>query len=258
MIRREEPGEVWLIHQAAHAYIAGQIADHWTDAQQLPLREELLLAAYGHDAGWAAAEQQPRINIQGKPRTFTEMDLDEHFTIWENSIQAMYAQNRYAGLLTSLHCTALYDQRFRFLGDPPGARRRIQTFIAERRAWEKALIAALTDHPRYNVAVQNGSLADNLRLLQVWDYLSLLLCMSHVHEQVVDDVPTPNVARGAINVAANGPRSMTLTPYPLDQPLTCWIDARQVLGSPFETDTKLRQALDGVPYKPLVFEIGPL
>jgi len=29
MIRREEPETTWVIHQAAHAAIAGQIAGHW-------------------------------------------------------------------------------------------------------------------------------------------------------------------------------------------------------------------------------------
>lgn len=258
MIRREESETTWLIHQAAHAFIAGQIAEHWVGALSYTPREELLIAAYNHDAGWAAFEQQPRVNAQGWPRTFTEMDLDDHFTIWEHSIRAVFAQNRYAGLLTSLHCTALYDQRLRFLADPPDARKRIQHFLDTWRDWQKTLTAALAPHPRYGLAVEEARRTENLRLLQVWDYLSLLLCMSPVHEQALEDVPMANGERHVLTIAANGPRGIAIDPYPLDQPLTLWIDARQVIGGPFASDPALQQALESLPYKPLVFEITPL
>ena len=47
MIRREETGTVWVIHQMAHAYIAGLIAKHWvgSGAMTPEPREELLVAA---------------------------------------------------------------------------------------------------------------------------------------------------------------------------------------------------------------------
>jgi hypothetical protein len=260
MIRREESGTVWLIHQAAHAFVAGQIAEHWIGGGQMTVqpREELLIAAYCHDAGWLGYEQQPRINAQGQPCTFTEMDLEEHFGIWESSIRSVFAQNRYAGLLTALHCKDLYEQRLRYLGDPPEARAHIQTFLDTWRAWIEDLIATLGSHPRYSLAVQPDPLAENLRLLQVWDYLSLALCMSHVYEQTVEDIPYAPGERDVLYLAAGGERSMVLNPFPLDHPLTLWIDARQVIGGPFDSDDALRAALDGVPYKPLVFEIGPL
>ena len=111
MIRREEADSTWVIHQAAHAYLAGQLAEHWVGdgSAAFQPREELLLAATYHDAGWVHAERMPRINPQGQPRTFTEMQLDEHFSIWQSSIEATFNLNRYVGLLTSLHCAALFQ-----------------------------------------------------------------------------------------------------------------------------------------------------
>jgi hypothetical protein len=258
MIRREESDSTWFIHQAAHTYISGQIAEHWVGDGSLTFnpREELLLAATYHDAGWVSAERQPCINRQGKLRTFTEMDLDEHFMIWRGSIEAMFSLNRYTGLLTSLHCAALYEQRLRHLDDPPGDRARIQAFLDERHTWQDNLIAALKDHPRYGLAVEPERLAHNLRLLQVWDYLSLLLCMTPVHEQTIDDVPLCDGQRSRLRIAASGTRGMVIDPFPLDAPLTLWIDARQVVGGPFENNAALQRALDDAPYKPLVFEVG--
>lgn len=260
MIRREEGEMTWVIHQAAHAFIAGQIAQHWTgtDGMTISPREALEIAAFNHDAGWIAAEQHPHINADGQPSTFTEMPLGEHFSIWESSIESNFAQHRYAGLLTSLHCTALYEQRLRFVADPPDDRARIEAFMIKRRVWQDALIASLKSHPVYAVAVEPQALADNLRLLQVWDYLSLLLCMSPVHEQSLDDVPLANATRGDLDIAASGQRGMTLDPFPLDEPLTLWIDARQVIGGPFADEAQLGAALADVPYKPLAFEINPL
>jgi len=259
MIRREESDSIWIIHQMAHTYISGRIAEHWIGdgAMVCTPREEMLLAAYTHDAGWAASEQAPRINAQGFPRTFTEMDLDEHFVIWQDSIDSVYMQNRYAGLITSMHCTALYEQRLRYLSDAPSDRERVQDFLDSQRAWEQALITSLREHPRYALAVESACLNNNLRLLQVWDYLSLLLCMSTVHEQVLEDVPLSEHRRDVLYVSAGGPRSMVLDPFPLSQPLTIWIDARQVIGGPFESDEEFQKALVDVPYKPLVFEVGP-
>jgi hypothetical protein len=258
MIRREESDSTWCIHQAAHAYIAGQLAEHWVGDGRLALhpRAELLLAATYHDAGWASAERKLRINAQGQPRTFMEMQLDEHFTIWRDGIESVFNLNRYAGLLTSLHCAALYEYRLRALDDPPADRTRIRAFLDGRSAWQDNLIADLKDHPRYGRAVEPERLADNLRLLQVWDYLSLMLCMSPVHEQILDDVPFGGGQRVTLRMAANGSRGMVLDPFPLDAALTLWIDARQVIGGPFEDDAALQHALDDVPYRPLVFEVG--
>jgi hypothetical protein len=257
MIRRDEADASWLIHQAAHAYIAGQIACHWigSGAMVPAPRAELLVAAACHDAGWAAAEQQPRINGDGLPRTFTEMDLLDHFSIWRHSIEAVFAQNRYAGLLTSLHCTALYEQRLTLVDDPPDDRARIRVFLEKWHAWQRLLIAALTDHPRYGPVVNAPRLGENLRLLQVWDYLSLLLCMSTVREQTLEDVPLAGGQRGTLRVAASGEHGMALDPFPLDQPLALWIDARSLSGGPFASDAALRAVLVDVPYRPLVFEI---
>lgn len=260
MIRREETGTIWVIHQMAHATIAGLIAQHWVGSGSMTLepREELLIAALNHDAGWATTEDQPTINADGEPRTFTEMPLDVHFTIWERSITAVHKQNRYAGLLTVQHCLALYEMRLKFLADPPEDRARIDVFMTRWRIWQEQLVAALTDHPYYGLLVQPDALARNLRLVQVWDYLSLVLCMSPVFEQTLEDVPLSNEDRVTLRIAGSGQRGMALDPYPLDAPLTLWIDARQVLGGPFEDDAGLQAALVDVPYKPLVFEIGPL
>jgi len=259
MIRREEAGATWLIHQAAHAYIAGQIAQHWIGGGSLQLfpREELLIAAFAHDNGWVKAEASPSINRYGQPATFTEMPLEEHLAIWRDSIHLIFAQSRYAALLASLHCSALYDQRLRYVDDPPDHKARIHAFVDERRAWEAQLTQALKTHARYGPAVEPERLAHNLRLIQVWDYLSVLVCMGPVFEQTLEDVPLAEHDHAVIRLAPTGPRGLALDPYPLDGPLAVWIDARRIDGGPFESSAAYRSRLADAPYKPLMFEFEP-
>lgn len=221
-------------------------------------RADLVLVATTHDAGWVDAERQLGLNEQGIPRTFTEMPLDDHFVIWTNSIESVAYQNRYAGLLTSRHCTALYEQRLRFVADSPEEKVRVRAFLAHWQNWQAGMIAALADHPYYASAVQPDRLAENLRLLQVWDYLSLLLTMSVVHEMVLDDIPLNFGVRGTMQVASQGQRGMMLDPYPLDESLAFWVDARQVIGGPFDSESDFQAALADMPYQPLHFEISPL
>ncbi len=256
MIRREEPDAVWLIHQTAHTRLAGEIAAHW-QADFAP-REALILAALNHDAGWPEFEQHLRVNAEGWPRSFLEMGAEEHFTIWERSIWAMFVQDRYAGLLTSLHSAALYERRLHVPPADPAARQtEIEAFLGKWRAWQDEVIAALRDHPYYGPAVQPETLKRNLRLLQVWDYLSLMLCWGPVKEDTLAEVPLDDTAC-TLRLAGEGRRTMLLDPYPLDAPLTLWVDARQVVGGPFADDDALQRALAEVPYRPLMFEIKPL
>lgn len=259
MIRREESGSIWLIHQAAHAYISGAIAAHWVGdgAMLLEPRGDLVLAATYHDAGWVDVERNPGLNDQGLPRTFTEMPMDDHFTIWTDSIEGVAFQNRYAGLLTSLHCTALYEQRLKYVADTPEDKVRIQAFYDQWQGWQAGMIAALQDHPIYAPFVQPDRLAENVRLLQVWDYISLLLTMSVVHDQALDDIPLNCGVRGSLQVGQLGERSLTLDPFPLDTPLRFWIDARPVCGGPFSTTADLQGALADVSYHVLAFDIAP-
>ena len=259
MIRREENGQIWAIRQTVHAFVSGEIAAHWigTDACAVAPRAELMLAAATHDAGWLAADQQPHINAAGQPRDFMAMDLDQHFAIWRESIAAVFAQNRYAGLLTSLHACALYQMRLDAAGDPPEIREQIAAFLENQRAWEHALIVELSNHPHLSSHVAPDQLARNLRLLQVWDYLSLLLCMGPVREQTIKAVPLAENKNSAIHVAPHGHRGLALTPFPLDQPLTIWVDAQVLAGEPFSSDEALQQSLARAPYAPLALEVCP-
>lgn len=251
MIRRHEPGAIWLIHQGAHAFLAAQIAAHWTGLGADALREELILTAAVHDAGWTSAEQPPTLNPDGLPRSFMEMPMRQHMQIWRSSIESAFAQNPYAGLLTSLHCTALYAARQANETDAPEDAAAIAEFVAERRGWEEALAIDLRDHPRYSAGAAEGMLAESLRRLQVWDYLSLLACLGPEQDTHLDDVPLADGCRRPLHVTPGEGRQVVVDPFPLDMPLEVWIAARRLPDATFAADDALAEALVEVPYEAL-------
>ncbi len=139
--------------------------------------------------------------------------------------------------------------------DPPDAREDITAFLESQRRWERGLIAELHDHLRYGAAVTNERLSENLRLLQVWDYLSLLACMGPRQVEMVPNVPFEPGKRVPIQVEPSGMRTIRLEPFPLDGPLTVWLDARRLRGAPFDSEDALQNALDGAAYEPLALAI---
>jgi hypothetical protein len=50
---------------------------------------------------------------------------------------------------------------------------------------------------------------------------------------------------------------MMLEPFPLDEAITVWIDARQVAG-PFQNQADFQRTLAETPYVPLAFELKKL
>jgi hypothetical protein len=89
----------------------------------------------------------------------------------------------------------------------------------------------------------------------VWDYLSLVLCMTPVSQSALDDVPLGGGARGTLRISGDGARGMRLDPFPLDGPVTLRLDARPVIGAPFDSDSDLQHALAAAPYHSLAFTI---
>ncbi|MBI3762715.1 MAG: DUF3891 family protein [Chloroflexi bacterium] len=133
MIRRiESDGTILIITQPAHAWLSGQIAERWGNAN-FPTpepREALLLAAYCHDVGWAEWEAMPRVRSDGRPPNFTEMEVDDQLANWRRGIRIANSFNSYAAMLVALHATALLRGRLAAASDPAETRNHIEMFLA--------------------------------------------------------------------------------------------------------------------------------
>ena len=166
MLLREDGDAVVCIGQPAHAWLSGQLARVWA-LEPVEPREDVCLAATQHDLGMAAWDAAPELNPKtGLPYSFVEMPLATHLRLWTRAPSLALPQSRYAALLVSMHGTALYEARDleRMSSEQADA---VRSFIAGQRALQDRLMEGL-DADRVH---------RNQRLVWIWDFLSLGLCL---------------------------------------------------------------------------------
>jgi Protein of unknown function (DUF3891) len=157
-------GDAWqIVLQTDHADLSAAFARAW----KTPLPPSLVLATERHDDGWAVWEQSPRVDDDGKPVNFLEVDIRSHLAFYRAGIAAITAEDPDAGLLVSMHGAGIYRQRY---GLDPGlglsraaeAEDEVEAFVAEQEA-------KFGGSP-------SGRQAD-YELLQLFDRLSLYFCL---------------------------------------------------------------------------------
>ena len=211
-----------VIGQPAHAWLSGQLARAWHPRPE-PW-EEVCLAAEQHDAGMAEWDRAPKLNPEtGLPRSFMELELDDHLEIWWRAAPLVLQQSRYAALLVSMHGTALYE-RFRSAEDA-----RVRAFLDGQRELRARLLEGFDEE----------EVRRNQRLVWIWDSLSLGLLL----DWSPFDVDGIHFEDG------------TLDPWPFAQPrLTVKSEGRRLTGT-FDDEAEMRAALDAAPWVTLEFEL---
>ena len=219
MIRRDLPADGrsparWvLIPQMEHAHLAGRLAEHWGADGFVPLRprDELLWAVDHHDDGWREWDRSPGVDLaRGEPRAFTEMEIDDSLTIWSGSIDGAARAGTLEGYLVAGHFCALARRAAAWKNaDPawPRAQEFIDHYTSQMHRW---LEAWQDDDPRANTAAIAGAA---LAQLQFFDSLSLWFCCFEATEP--DLVPTPGGPELSLAPAAENPRHLRLSPWPL-------------------------------------------
>jgi hypothetical protein len=160
-------GDAWqVVMQTDHADLSAAFARAWAT----PLSASLLVAAERHDDGWAVWEQAPRLDGDGKPVNFLEVDVRAHLAFYRAGIAAITEQDAGAGLLVSMHGAGIYRQRYRLdpalgLARAEEAKDEVEAFVAEQEA---------------KFGGEPGERQAEYELLQLFDRLSLYFCMRDV------------------------------------------------------------------------------
>jgi hypothetical protein len=221
MLLRPDGDDVIAIGQPAHAWLSGQLARAWADPVE-PW-EEVCLAAEQHDLGMAAWDAEPKLNPEtGLPRSFMELELDDHLEIWWRAAPLVLQQSRYAALLVSMHGTALYERRK--LDDD-----RARAFLAGQAELQDRLLADLRADPRTAAAAADDVVRRNQQLVWRWDSLSLGLLLGW---------------------------ELELDPWPFREDrvaLRC--EGRRLCGR-FDDEQAMRAALAAAPWVTLEFELA--
>jgi Protein of unknown function (DUF3891) len=167
---RVDDGGALAIGQLSHAWLSGQLARAWGNAQfgAVEPREEVVLGAQQHDIGWALFDLEPRFNPDtGLPRSFLELSVEEHLAIWRGAPEHLLSQSLYAALVVSMHGSSLSELRAR---SAPEQAETLQAHIDEERARQAQLCATL--------GVSDAHAERTRRQMWTWDGLSLALASS--------------------------------------------------------------------------------
>ena len=138
-----------------------------------PLTPSLMLAAERHDDGWAVWEQSPRVDADGKPVNFLDVDVRAHLAFYRAGIAAITEEDADAGLLVSMHGAGIYRQRYGLdpalgLARAAEVQDEVDAFVAE----QEAKFGGDPARP-----------LGDYELLQLFDRLSLYFCMRDVRRR---------------------------------------------------------------------------
>ena len=190
-------GDSWqVVLQTDHADLSAAFARAW----RTPLSPSLVVAAERHDDGWAVWEQAPRVDADGKPVTFLEVDIPSHLAFYRAGIAAITEQDEDAGLLVSMHGAGIYRQRY---GLDPGlglaraaeAQDEVDAFVAEQEA---------------TFGGEPGDRRGDYELLQLFDRLSLYFCMRDVESGEAAELQ-------GYRLEPIAPWHVRLTPFPFEE-----------------------------------------
>lgn len=258
MIRRRDTPTT-IIPQTAHGWLAGQLASHWGNSrfQHPGDAREMVLATSNHDQGWVTWEQNPALNAERRPTDFLEMPVAEHVKIWKQSIATVDSQSRYGALLVSRHARFLNELRLQNGNDSTADKECLQNFCTEQSAWETTELNVL-QHQRYYAAMcQRSRFEAAFRLLQVFDWLSLLLCMDTVTHTIVENVPGESAdERIEITLKAMSPDVFTISPWPFDVPaFSTMLQTKNLPAETFADDAAFQTVWQQIPvsFQPFIF-----
>ncbi len=217
MILQDDGDGLLLFRQTDHALLSGAFATAWGNDRipVPPRRERTLIAASRHDDGWAEWELAPKLRPDGEPVDFIRVPASDHAPLYKRGVDLVEVEDEFAGLVVSLHFDRLYTRPFHPGMDPriehlkDEALEHAQRHVAGERERQSKLLAAMDDSAERD--------ADECwRLLQVWDRLSLLVCMNRIGPSVEQKLPQIASVDGDVQIVAKGTEDgdIVVDPYP--------------------------------------------
>jgi hypothetical protein len=217
MIIQTDGDGLLLFRQTDHALLSGEFATVWGNDRipAPPRREQTLIAASRHDDGWAEWELAPKLRPDGEPVDFIRVPVSDHAPLYKRGVDLVQAEDDFAGLIVSLHFDRLYTRPFHPGMDPridhltDDALALAQEHVAGERERQAKLLASLDADAQRD--------ADECwRLLQVWDRLSLLVCMNRIDPSIEQQLPPIASVDGDVRIVARGTADgdLTVDPYP--------------------------------------------
>jgi hypothetical protein len=266
MIIQEQTDHLVIIRQTDHAVLSGHFARELGNEvfrQPEPV-ESFRLAAMEHDNGWDEWELLPGIDpVTFLPYSFMSIPTEEHIELYRRGIERVVKTDRYAGLLVSMHCLALYD---RTRATMPGFSAKyvksqdstmVTDFLQTLRLQQLRLKVDLRADPLTKNFTDEKWLQANAQRLEALDRLSLYFCMGPLEGATIDAVPADYQGTEVDwDLQPEGGNAATLEPYPFRRdPLEISILARRIPKRRYADDADFQKALSQASYFALKFTL---
>ena len=252
MLLREDDHGALVIGQPSHAWLSGQLARAWGNERfgRVEPFEEVCLAAEQHDVGWASRELEPLYNPDtGLPRSFVQVPLDVHLSLWSEAPRLLLTQSRYAALLVSMHGWRLYERRD-LAKMPPAEADAVRRFLAEQTALQARLRGLLGDRASVELIERNSL------LIWTWDYISLALCQNWTPASATG-APTADGATDIEITRGSDARAWRLEPWPFEAPRVVVRCEGRRLEHRHDREESMRRALENAPWETVELELRP-
>jgi hypothetical protein len=257
MIVRDEPdGSMIMIGQSDHSKLSGVLAAHWGNEQFERPRpyESCVRAAMLHDCGWFRYEANPRFDEKlGRTPNFMHVALDrEQLDAFQWGTDWLTDIDPYSGLLINKHRTGLWRGRYGSVSHPvafnvTNPAETLNEFILANEGRQKQ------EEPKVN----SEEFRINYQLLQVWDFLSLFVCVREPQVDYIEPVPLgySNGKGVRMDFKPVGGGKIVLDPYPFDVPsLPVGLVHRHLATNKFPDKASFQQAYYQAPLQLLQFE----
>jgi hypothetical protein len=266
MIIQEQTDHLVIIRQTDHAVLSGHFARELGNEvfmQPEPV-ESFRLAAMEHDNGWDEWELLPGIDpVTFLPYSFMSIPTEEHIELYRRGIERVVKTDRYAGLLVSMHCLALYD---RTRATMPGFSAKyvksqdstmVTDFLQTLRLQQLRLKVDLRADPLTKNFTDEKWLQANAQRLEALDRLSLYFCMGPLEGATIDAVPADYQGTEVDwDLQPEGGNAATLEPYPFRRdPLEISILTRRIPKRRYADDADFQKALSQASYFALKFTL---
>lgn len=246
MVFPYDESRLLVVLQIDHSRVAGRLAAHWgneTFAEPKPWFS-MVLAAQEHDNGWWEWELKPTLNDQARPPDYVSaggIPRDVHVAFDRHGIKRVLEQDRYAGLMVSMHQAGLNNQGFGMLPHMPdrSGMPDVAEFLREQEELSGTLIEDLRRSRALAPHVSDEQIWTNYKLIEVFDQLAQILCNRYPLNSterkngpppILKHVPVgPGADEVTLTLQAVDEHSAMVRPYPFDvNPLAISYPARLV------------------------------
>lgn len=267
MILHEHGDQLVVIRQTDHGALSGFLAREWGNEvfRRPEPFEAFHLAAGEHDNGWREWELKPKLDPKTRlPYSFMSIPTEQHIALYQHGIDRVVQADHYAGLLTSLHCSGLYD---RARATMPGFSAKyvkssesqaVSEFLQRLKLQQLRLKSDLRANPVTRGFTEETALEKNMRLLEVLDRLSLYFCLGPLEDTTIEGVPL-NSGDGDADCVLRCDESngVTLSPYPFRRsPVAVSILVRQVPKRLYGDESDFQRTLARAPYSAMNFTLS--